>query len=221
MPFLKDCFFLLLTPNGRAGQITYIVGGVVTRMIAMVAWRQLYADAFDNPAGLHAYGGVYAGLTLAAVWMWFCLCSRRLHDAGISNMIMVPLLVAQVAVVLAMLDPTWLVSPGEGEGPGATIASIAVALDIIMLPLGLYLVKAASDDGDNAYGPPFGEARDRGWTTSDPATNLQTTHRVVGQTKVERRAAGDRAQVGSGDIAGGLPKRAAAPTAGRKGFGKR
>ena len=214
MPFIRDCLMLLLTPSGRASHMPYVVGGVIVRVVAGWASYHVFNAEEGDPSGIYAF------FALASVWMWFCLCSRRLHDSGSSNMIMIPLLIAEVCILLSVLDTSWIEQSEDPLGTAATIYGADRLVHLIAWGLGSYLLKAESQSGDNAFGAPFGEHANGGWRTSQ-TPNLQTTHSAVGASRIARLDAGDRMKTQRTEsTGGGLPRRAQ-QSAPRKGFGKR
>ena len=217
VPFIRDCLMLLLTPSGRASHIPFVTGGLIIRVVTIWASVHLANATEDDPAGIFAF------LALFSVWMWFCLCSRRLHDSGSSNVIMVPLLIAEVCILLSVLDTSWIARSDDPEGTAAMIWGADRVVNAIACLIGLYIAKSHSDSGDNAYGPPFGEAVNGGWKTS-AGSNLQATHAAPGNSTIARLDPNNRRRGGAApeNAAGGLPARIQPKsTPRRKGFGQR
>jgi uncharacterized membrane protein YhaH (DUF805 family) len=147
--------------------IPYVVGGIITRVVAALASIKLA----DCDGGDQA--GMYATTALMAVWMWYCVSSRRMHDTGGSNGFLTILMLAEAGLLLCHLFPDQFGARSERAVTMADLLIIQRFLNVAVCAYGTYLFKVPSDPGDNVHGPPFGRARNGGWKVDLPGTGQQ------------------------------------------------
>jgi len=138
-------FTRTFTPGGRIGRIHYVMAGIVGFCIVTlpVAFLLTVATVF----GPDVSGGMLTSMTFAiAVLMLVAtylyavvvVMSKRLHDLGRSGWHCAWILVA------------WVLSSGSVETGAGIVGSL---LTIVSTGVGLYLVFAPGQTGENRFGP--------------------------------------------------------------------
>lgn len=142
----------LLTPRGRLDQF----GFAVLSIALAFAHVWVYAE-IKRGNSLDAWGPNTIAL-FVMLWMMFCIMSRRLHDTGSTGFFLVPLLIFAVFVFFAAIDPDQIAAGFRATAVGdLTIHHGMKILRSLAVAGFLYLIRAGGQDGENAYGPEFGD----------------------------------------------------------------
>jgi uncharacterized membrane protein YhaH (DUF805 family) len=150
---------LLLSPEGRMRQSDFWI----CVLILLAAW-------IVSPL-LHLLAPI---VWLLLVYMWICVCAKRLHDFGKSAwLILIPIVAGALAVGmgwmfggLSAFGALWTMATGDSgsaswaaifAGLGIMLAWFAVAAAVKFIFL-LWVGLSPGDAGDNRFGPPPGPA---------------------------------------------------------------
>lgn len=139
---------MILTPIGRLGRRGFALGFAGWLIVAMALLR-------------FAPGLTYVGGGWILVYLWVCLCSRRLHDMGWSAWVQLAPILATVglAVVSFGLSLIYLAIVGATDGLGAVpgLAIILMLTAAVWLAFVAWLVITPPKTEDNPFGmtPPL------------------------------------------------------------------
>jgi uncharacterized membrane protein YhaH (DUF805 family) len=139
----------LLTPSGRLTRAAFLSLAIPLGLLLTIVHMKLRGNA-----GAGVYGPGYAVL-LALTWSQFCLMSRRLQDADRPGLLLVPVYLLATAGSLIALDPSLVADPGDSSGGLALALTLKGVGDTVLGLAFLVLLKLASSDGPNRFGPPF------------------------------------------------------------------
>lgn len=141
----KSLFF---SAEGRIGRQAFWIGFAILFFAGMV---------------INVIPGLGQLISIAMIWCWVCLFSKRLHDFGKSGWLnLVPIVAWFAALVIALaVGGAGLIAMATGgdAGAGAFIASMGGAMlvfavaGLINLAFILWVGLTAPTPGDNAYGP--------------------------------------------------------------------
>lgn len=145
----------LISPAGRLDQVSFALLSIVLAIGHLYVFGQImYQD-------LGASWNVYSISLFVMLWMQFCILTRRSKDTGSSGAIYVPVLLIAASMLFIALNPNGIWPDIEESGMGSFITEYGVKiLCALYVALFLYGVRASGMDGENAYGPEFGELRD-------------------------------------------------------------
>jgi uncharacterized membrane protein YhaH (DUF805 family) len=143
----KD-MFTLSGRWGRLNRIRYFGYGSLAGLVWLISLVIVLLLAFGGLSALDAnnLGGMWGALLLiipfylALVWVQICLTVKRLHDLNKSGW----WLVGAMAVSFVA---------GAITGMGDIMALVAIALNVLLLVYGLWLLFWPGTVGDNQYGP--------------------------------------------------------------------
>jgi len=143
----KD-MFTLSGRWGRLNRIRYFGYGLLAGLVWLISLVIVLLLAFGGLSALDAnnLGGMWGALLLiipfylALVWVQICLTVKRLHDLNKSGW----WLVGAMAVSFVA---------GAITGMGDIMALVAIALNVLLLVYGLWLLFWPGTVGDNQYGP--------------------------------------------------------------------
>jgi len=144
---LKICL-RFLGDGGRLNRIRYFGYGLLAGLVWLISLVIVLLLAFGGLSALDAnnLGGMWGALLLiipfylALVWVQICLTVKRLHDLNKSGW----WLVGAMAVSFVA---------GAITGMGDIMALVAIALNVLLLVYGLWLLFWPGTVGDNQYGP--------------------------------------------------------------------
>lgn len=198
----------LLKPSGRLTRGAFLTLSVPLGLLITLVHMKLRGSA-----GGEVYGLGY-GLFLALMWSQYCLMSRRLQDSDRPGLLIAPVYIVATAGSLISLDPLLVGQPED--------ATIALGIAITMKTIGdtllglafLVLLKLASSDGPNRFGPPFATEAKPMLEAGEPDWVANAT-RSLESVRNAATLPGDTRAV----PAAHPPRRAA--TAVRQGFGRR
>jgi len=133
---------------GRLNRIRYFGYGLLAGLVWLISLVIVLLLAFGGLSALDAnnLGGMWGALLLiipfylALVWVQICLTVKRLHDLNKSGW----WLVGAMAVSFVA---------GAITGMGDIMALVAIALNVLLLVYGLWLLFWPGTVGDNQYGP--------------------------------------------------------------------
>jgi uncharacterized membrane protein YhaH (DUF805 family) len=132
----------LLLPTGRINQFGFAILAIVIAVLNVFAWGAVR----------------HTIVAFTTIWMTFCIMSRRLHDTGSTGFFLVPVLVLAIFAFLAALDPDIFGSEFRHNAVGILVIEQGVKFVRGLAIAGfMYCIKAGGQDGDNAYGPEFGD----------------------------------------------------------------
>jgi len=142
----------LIVPTGRLNQFGFAVLSIV------LAFAHVWVYAKVRQGHALDMWGPNAMALFVMLWMMFCIMSRRMHDTGASGFILVPLLIAAMGVFLLGMDRDILGREFSSNQIGALVVDHGVKIiRSLAVACFLYLIRAGGEDGDNAYGPEFGD----------------------------------------------------------------
>lgn len=151
----------LITPTGRLNQFGFAILSIVLAFAHVWVYAQV-----RKGHGLDIWGPHTIAL-FVMIWMMFCIMSRRMHDTGAAGFILVPLLIFAVAMLLVGIDRSILGPNLSNHAVGDLVIQHGVkAVRTLAIASFLYLIRAGSEDGDNAYGPEFGDGSMFGGTST-------------------------------------------------------
>lgn len=142
----------LITPNGRLSQFAFALLAVVLAFANV--W--IYGQIRYNPQS--AVWNPYTIALFVMIWMKFCIMSRRMHDTGSAGLILVPTLFLAVFAFLCAIDRDMLGADfGRDAGTALIVEHGTKIVRTLFIMIFLYLVRAGGEEGENAYGPEFGD----------------------------------------------------------------
>jgi uncharacterized membrane protein YhaH (DUF805 family) len=142
----------LLLPTGRINQFGFAILAILIALANVLVWGAVKQggslDSWDWPTYV----------VFLTIWMMFCVMSRRLHDTGSSGFILVPVLILAVVAFFASLDPDAFGHEFRHNAVGILVIEQGIKFVRALAIAGfMYCIKAAGEDGENAYGPEFGD----------------------------------------------------------------
>lgn len=146
---LVDWKTLYLDPKGRIGQKDFWIGaailfvaGIVLGLIPMIGWL----------------------ISLALLYGWICLTSKRLHDFGkTGKLALIPVIAQLVVAVVAAMGMMAAAGASYGGGDAAGMAAmgalgfagvLTMLAGLLTLAFLLWVGLTKGDAGANAYGEP-------------------------------------------------------------------
>jgi uncharacterized membrane protein YhaH (DUF805 family) len=149
--FPLNYIFALITPSGRISQFPFAI--LVVGLAFANLW--VYNEAVHAKNGL---GETYMAVLFALIWMKFCIMSRRMHDTGSTGAILVPFLLISIAIFLMSYDPSLVGATREAADKFSMVIEHGTkGVRVLFVAILLYLLRAPSESGPNAYGPEWGE----------------------------------------------------------------
>lgn len=142
----KSLFF---TAEGRIGRQAFWIGWLMLLGVHVVAgWIPLIGQL----------------LSLAAIFAWVCLCTKRLHDMGRSGwwqvlpIVLGPVLVLGSAMSIGVGAILGEITNGDlgwaaAAGVGGLFISLAIAV-VVVIAFTLWVGIAEGQAGENRYGEP-------------------------------------------------------------------
>ncbi|MEO0672767.1 MAG: DUF805 domain-containing protein [Pseudomonadota bacterium] len=180
----------LLSPMGRLSQ----VGFVLLSFLLAMGHLYVFADIKHNdiPLGLN-----WQTISLyAMLWMQFCVFTRRMKDTGSAGLWFLPLMFLVAFAYACTMDPSLVQFERGNSAMHEIIETWALRMvRALFFAIFIYAVKAQGEEGPNAYGPEFGDKRER--VLDDPALEKrmaaqQVTHRFDRTGKASKPAWGNR-----------------------------
>lgn len=212
MVFPLNYIMAVLTPSGRIAQFPF----------AMVAVALAVANIWLYNEALYARGGVgdtWMLVVLALIWMKFCVMSRRMHDTGSNGAILVPFLIVALAVFLVSYNPGIV---GAGKEAASSLSMVIdhgqKVVRSLFVAIFIYLLRAPSEDGPNAYGEEWDaiaqdtgkkKTTDRGKDQASKSAAVTTT--VAAPSRFSANSRNSRAAMERLSALGGNQRRTSAP----------
>jgi uncharacterized membrane protein YhaH (DUF805 family) len=147
----------LVHPGGRISPPPFAALAIGLFVVNWYSWRAIMLGQQTDPYG------PYTIALLAAMWSTFCLLSRRLHDTGSNGIFLIPLLGLSVVTFMIAIDPELFgVSDGDTDGLAMLAEHGRRIARLLGIAIFVYCVRAAGEEGPNAYGPEFGDTEESG-----------------------------------------------------------
>jgi len=225
----------LFIPAGRISQAPFAL------LCIVLAFGNIWVYAQAKRGG--ASSDIYMTVLLVLIWMKFCIMSRRMHDTGKSGAILVPILIFAMVAFLLSYDQGAMRTVGRGYSDYSLYLSHGTKIvRALFIAVFIYLIRAPSDDGTNAYGPEWDDIPDEAPKARATARTVEvapvaasasySTPAFSSSARMSRKAIARLASLGDAhpairgepEPAGVIVKRSAdsvptGPT--RKGFGRR
>jgi uncharacterized membrane protein YhaH (DUF805 family) len=145
----------LISPAGRLDPVSFAFLSIV------LAIGHLYVFAQISYQGTGLAWNPYTISLFVMLWMQFCILTRRSKDTGSSGAIYLPVFLLAFVLFLIAIDPEGIWPDIEESGMGGYVTEYGVKfMRALYVALFIYGIRAPGMDGENAYGPEFGELRD-------------------------------------------------------------
>jgi len=145
----------LVSPAGRLPPASF--AGLAILLAFGHIW--LFGKIADHQLGLS--WNLYTIALFGMLWMQFCIFTRRMRDTGSNGAWILVFFFAAVFIFIVALDPTtvWVNGLDNPIGDGVVRWGLRLVRSIYIAGL-IYGIRAAGEEGANAYGPEFGDKPD-------------------------------------------------------------
>ena len=176
MRYLAKCIIATVTPWGRLPAVPYAVFALV--LIAAHCFVQLHLTAAGD--ALLPYNS-WSLSFFVMMWVTFCILSRRLHDAGINSIAVLPLLILTFASYIYVLDHLNLADSDFKEDRAllAFAEHLRICLQAVVLAALAFAGTKAGESGDTAFGADFSSSMSRKPRTETALRARDGTKRVA------------------------------------------
>lgn len=159
---ITQYFVALISPLGRISQVPFAFLSIVLAVLHI--WVFGLISEIEGPIDWHPY----TFLLFVLVWMQFCVLTRRMRDCGDSGFWLVPALFIVVAVMATVLN-------GDVSDSQATLFQMVERwgmrfVRLLYIALFIYCIRAAGEEGPNAYGPEFGDVDENRVSARKPSS---------------------------------------------------
>ena len=160
----------LVSPAGRLPPAPF--AGLAVLLAFGHIW--LFGKIADAQLGLT--WNPYTIALFAMLWMQFCIFTRRLRDTGSNGAWILVFFFIAVGMFIVALDPTMIWPKGldNSVGDSAVRWGMRFVRGIYVAGL-IYGIRAAGQEGPNAYGPEFGDTDETKQRADDAMTKKLAT----------------------------------------------